>query len=87
MVAYCVSSDSLLREQKIYEGMKQEGGQMNEFRPCPFCGSKENIYVQIIKIKRSLKIWTECLDCGSRTGNYRTEGEAIDAWNGRADNE
>ena len=50
-----------------------------ELLPCPFCGSNKafpNIELG--------KHWVECSECAAESGCYRTEAEAIAAWNTRA---
>lgn len=59
---------------------------MDELKPCPFCGGKAKI--------RSEKYWQPnvrrnviCTNCFANTGWYKTEDEAIEAWNRRAEHE
>lgn len=54
---------------------------MIEFKPCPFCGSK-NVYVVGDK-----KFWIACGNCGAEgpipDGLWLYKGPAITAWNKR----
>ena len=52
---------------------------MNDLKPCPFCGS------QILFLERTEtnKCYIACVECGSRSGNYWTKQDAIEAWNRR----
>lgn len=52
---------------------------MTELKPCPFCGSKH------IRFKRGSNagVWLQCENCFTEINLYRTEEEAIEAWNRR----
>lgn len=47
--------------------------------PCPFCGGEAFPNIELTKH------WIECRECAAESGCYRTEAEAIAAWNTRAD--
>ena len=51
----------------------------NELKPCPFCGGEAEI------TKWHEGYFVECREqrCGGTIGAYKTEEEAIDAWNTR----
>ena len=51
----------------------------DELKPCPFCGGKAFPNIDL------RKHWIECRECCAESGCYRTEAEAIDAWNARAE--
>jgi len=51
----------------------------NELKPCPFCGSKK------IHIYGMLNI-VECKECRASISAKFTVGEAVKAWNRRAEN-
>lgn len=65
-----------------------------ELKSCPFCGCNEK-YVAHIPRKRSVFSKEDyktvyqviCTKCGAKTGCKRTEKEAEEAWNRRANNE
>ncbi len=60
---------------------------MAEFKPCPFCGSKATLHE-----RTNGKFYVDCaMQLGfcavmPSTWEYKTEEEAIEAWNRRADN-
>jgi Lar family restriction alleviation protein len=49
-------------------------------RPCPFCGGEAETY-------RMIEPWwmVYCTRCYAETADYKTEAEAVAAWNRRAD--
>lgn len=57
-----------------------------ELKPCPFCGG---IY-QLIDDPSAIDIAVVCNandgGCGSSSGHYRSQEEAIKYWNKRSDN-
>ena len=65
----------------------------DELKPCPFCGHKPKIYKDLHKfvdIKEPVQIWrVMCskLDCVLLMSDFRTEEQAIEAWNRRAGDE
>lgn len=63
---------------------------MAELKPCPFCGSKwANVkYVNNPFDRHHIYggFAAYCDDCGATTKHFKTEQEAIEAWNRRADN-
>ncbi len=52
---------------------------MAELRECPFCGGEASVYSD------GWRVWfgVSCM-CGQHTNDFRTEQEAIEAWNRRA---
>lgn len=48
-----------------------------ELLPCPFCGGEAFPNIELTKH------WIECRECAAESGCYRTEAEAIAAWNTR----
>lgn len=54
-----------------------------ELKPCPFCGEKPYTYTD------GWRVWwgVKCPDCSCIIGEYRTEKEAIEEWNRRAEDE
>lgn len=49
-----------------------------ELKPCPFCGGMNLYYAE------GMFYAVECADCGGKVvGAYRTEEEAVEAWNRR----
>ena len=64
---------------------------MAELKPCPFCGRKpskvhEHYIVGTAKIYYSVSCKAPMSKCGIKpsTGFYKTQEEAIEAWNRRA---
>lgn len=54
---------------------------MSEFKSCPFCGGDAFMNLE------GRKFWIECRGCAAETGCFKTEDEAIEAWNTRAERE
>ena len=50
----------------------------DELKPCPFCGS---VNLSVLDYESRHRV--ECPFCGTRTGNYNSEQDAIEAWNRR----
>ena len=73
---------------------------MAELKPCPFCGGeavlKDNAYgcgvydcagaLADTHYEEPTVFWCECKECGATANGWDTDGEAIEAWNRRADN-
>ena len=57
---------------------------MERLKPCPFCGSNE-VYVYVKTGDYGEYFEAECLECESSTKYTDTRQEAIEAWNGRAE--
>ncbi len=53
-----------------------------ELLPCPFCG---HLDPEMTDDAESIKWWVRCLCCGARGPREEGEGNAIAAWNIRAD--
>ena len=53
---------------------------MEELKRCPFCGGEAVIRHGMISDDN---IYMECVECGSCSGIFHTEAEAIAAWNRR----
>ena len=57
-----------------------------ELKPCPFCG-----WGTIVEVVTFASLWGfhsyGCNACGTRTKPYKSEKEAIAAWNRRVNNE
>lgn len=51
-----------------------------KLKPCPFCGGEAATVF-------NSGGWIYCKDCDGQTGYYRTPEEAIEAWNGRVNND
>ena len=64
--------------------LKLGGRGMTELKKCPFCGSKARLNVCNEKyfVECSHEKWCETLP---KTWLYNTKGEAIEAWNRRAE--
>ena len=57
---------------------------MNDLKPCPFCG-ESRAFVEDIETAQGLKWYVFCYACGA-TGGYKvTPAKAIEAWNSRAE--
>lgn len=58
-----------------------------ELKPCPFCGAKyssEKFTAGTVQLMKGEKyVWAICLNCGVRTGEYREDEAAEEAWNRR----
>ena len=56
--------------------------------PCPFCGGEAKVLKHTFMDDDGFEdIWgwsIECMDCHVATRGYNGEGQAIDAWNTRA---
>jgi len=51
---------------------------MTELKPCPFCGGNSEVHVT------EAEYWyVICLECGTISGIYSSEDEAMKAWNRR----
>lgn len=61
---------------------------MEKNKPCPFCGSDNiAVYMQYTG-SAGLKYggyYPECVACGCRLISYKSQKEAIEAWNRRTD--
>lgn len=57
---------------------------MAELKPCPFCGGEAKIR-DYSTPDTDPEIDVFCTNCGGQTFVYETEGEAIEAWNRRAE--
>lgn len=55
--------------------------QTNELKPCPFCGCQ----AEVTKWQEGWFVECKAQRCGGTIGAYKTEAEAIEAWNTRAD--
>lgn len=49
---------------------------MTELKPCPFCGGEAELYSGGIK-------YVLCKECLATSNDFKTEAEAIKAWNTR----
>lgn len=53
-------------------------------KDCPFCGGKAKIYTDDnYPFSSDTHSHVYCKKCGAQTKNYRTENEAVKAWNNR----
>ena len=55
---------------------------MDKLKPCPFCGGEARFV-----LAGWIVGWIECPDCKASQFQLRTEGEAIEAWNTRTQND
>ena len=55
---------------------------MTELKPCPFCGGEAKM--RWLKVPPPMP-FVVCKSCGAESTVYRTEAEAISAWNTRAE--
>ena len=58
-----------------------------QLKPCPFCGSAHGPEVhrgQIVGTRDNGHRFVRCTNCGA-TGTYKSEADAIEAWNTRHD--
>ncbi len=63
----------------------QGGGAMDKLKPCPFCGGEGCVQEHVFKGLTNT-YGVVCLDCCAEIRQfYRTEEEAIKAWNRRTD--
>ena len=60
---------------------------MAELKPCPFCGGEAfAANFEYATAEGYWKMWAvECPKCGCQSGEFDTKGEAIEAWNRRAE--
>ena len=60
---------------------------MSDLKPCPFCG---DTYINIRRKKEGYNVGcntVNCIACHVRTRVYKTEQDAIEAWNRRVQDE
>lgn len=57
---------------------------MTELKKCPFCGGGWGITMNCYSDDNTT-FHVECCDCGARTEEFKTQDEAIEAWNRSAD--
>lgn len=56
----------------------------NELKGCPFCG---NIYIKLGCVRELGEVFAQCKKCGAKIyAKGETKQDAINVWNGRADN-
>lgn len=55
-----------------------------KLKPCPFCGGKAAAIWNGASNERNYCV--RCWECGAETSVYKSEKEAKEAWNRRADN-
>lgn len=68
---------------------------MNKLKPCPFCGSTDVEVINALEEQPEMELigltkdnWNVvCNECHAFGGTQRTEAEAIEAWNRRANDE
>ena len=68
---------------------------MSELKPCPFCGGTNVEVLNRLEEEPEMELvgltkdnWNVlCHDCYACGGTRRTATDAIEAWNGRVDNE
>lgn len=63
---------------------------MSDLKPCPFCGEKADLICVPSYFKQGLSStgWlVKCLSCYVHQMPYRSDHDAIEAWNRRANNE
>lgn len=53
-----------------------------KLKPCPFCGNRETTIIQDYN-KPVLQWEIQCVRCGCGVGYYKTQEDAIAAWNRR----
>ena len=58
---------------------------MEGLKLCPFCGSKNIHVIDRIDCSKGLQTYyhARCKDCGVSTNEYKSQFEAIVAWNRR----
>lgn len=54
---------------------------MDELKPCPLCLGE----AYLLKPPKNYSYRVACKKCRCNTGGYKTEKEATEAWNGRAE--
>lgn len=55
-------------------------------KPCPFCGGEPELnYTWCDYISFDDGYWACCRNCQVRTKSFKTEQEALNSWNRRAD--
>lgn len=59
---------------------------MVELKPCK-CGCTDSWVVWKVISQTAVSYYVDCEACGETTEVYRTEQEAIEAWNRKADND
>ncbi len=56
---------------------------MDKLKPCPFCGGEATIRKYEYFSEDTYNVY--CEECGCEISMYYSEGDAIDAWNRRAE--
>lgn len=55
---------------------KDDEGEGNKLKKCPFCGGEAHVVGILTR-------WVVCDECGAELKFFKTEEEAIEAWNRR----
>lgn len=56
---------------------------MSELLPCPFCGGEAQVFESGAWFVDHFMKYVRCTSCGLQTCDYKTEAEAVEAWNTR----
>ena len=60
-----------------------KGEELEELRPCPFCGGEAELSDTAVQTKLGKKLWSvECTECGVILDRESRE-DAFEAWNNR----
>jgi len=56
-------------------------------KDCPFCGQSKDMYIGVYCRMEDVErpYFVQCQSCGGKTGYYRTQEGAVNAWNGEFD--
>lgn len=71
-------------------GVVNRGTEMNELKPCPFCGGKGTICATPWDFgekrpEENHRFIVECSECLAQTDEYETRERVVEAWNRRVE--
>lgn len=67
--------------------MEQKMTDRKKLKPCPFCGGEAFVFSRQPLFGKEYIYAAICLECCASSKRVRTPGEAIEAWERRADDD